>query len=1420
MVHKQIHIIHVFLVVILVGFTGFSQSGCTIGWMEKTSHEFESFAGQVELISILPGQSCNEANLYVESTVDWLTVAITNAGKVIRIECTKENKTLGKRQTQVLIKVQGAFIPAGAITVSQKKSCYKAWYPDNDLDGFGDALAEPVISCSSPFENGVNNNEDECPDIQSLTNKGCPAGIVLEDRNWIRSETYDINGKVISKSKAYFDALGKSEQTQTVDLKTEKTWASHTLYDSQGRPALQTLSAPTNGDITNDFTYRNNFIQDDSDSSFDTLDYEGTNLENPSPVGTQPNSLGWYYSDNNTDEPYQDITDRPYSRTIYSELNPGTILKTIGGNKMEGEWKNAYVFSMPAGQELSKLGAFGDTKYDNYKVLKTVSRDVHGVESVVFTDTDGRTLAAARSGNEDGAASNGASRVYIKEQGYVDIHIPVGITGFQISGSNGIELVCYDLITEALITTPEDQVPSGLYRVAVKDINSYTYDSQHPITITYTENYYDYSLNEYDKAGRLLSSKQPLEKQESTFEYNALGQLTQTHSPDEGDAWFLYRKDGQIRFSINSKQWKNKQFSYTNYDSLGRPVESGVYKDNASTYLIAYAENVTAATDPFKNTLKNLIDRADGDGLNDANCSEIHITTYDYLSTEDTNFLGGLATEYRTPGFLSGNVAKTLNIDHNNNRVSTTYYSYDIYGRVQWLVQDIAGLGVKTINYVYDPVTSQVDMVIYQKNSISDRFIHKYTYDPDDYSLMKVETATNVNGPFTEQAAYSYYETGGLKQLNLAEGLQKIDYVYNLNGALKSINHPSLSAAQDPGGNADDIFGMTLHYYQNDYARTSRSNITTTANGINQYNGNIKATTWNTRETNTTAGNPDTYYYDYNKNNWLEGASLNHNINNGDPNLEAHIIRNSYVQPQELAKNSVTLNPGFHVLASNGTSFSAKIDQGTPVATNKPYNVYGITYDANGNIQRLNRNRDTYNGSTEMDQLEYAYDTEKPNQLKQVIDGARENTNADDIKTQQANNYIYNSIGQLIENKEEKITYLYNASGLVTEVAYNGTPVVKFFYNDRGHRIRKQSFINNYTEYYVRDAAGSVMAIYRNGTVSEYPIYGSGRIGVHKKNGATLYQLTDHLGNVRAVVSRSQQSQAIKTPSGKTDYYPGGMAMPNRNLQGGYRYGYQGEFAETDPETGKPAFELRLYDPRINRWLTPDPYGQFHSPYLAMDNRPNMLVDPDGGCTVGVDCPKDFDWMEPGTTVLDEVVIGGGNGINWETDSANNGGLFNFGLHSQSFWRDLYSDQSWRNKIWKFDGSHLSTRYSDEIYDTSIFIPTTSGADPYINDPSAQNIQNKGPIPEGVYLFRNADWNHQSTLRQAYNIIRGNGDWGDYNVPLTPLSYDGKRHSFYIHGGYFKGSAGCLDCGSHSGTVYEESRNQRNSILIVNYGTK
>jgi RHS repeat-associated protein len=62
-----------------------------------------------------------------------------------------------------------------------------------------------------------------------------------------------------------------------------------------------------------------------------------------------------------------------------------------------------------------------------------------------------------------------------------------------------------------------------------------------------------------------------------------------------------------------------------------------------------------------------------------------------------------------------------------------------------------------------------------------------------------------------------------------------------------------------------------------------------------------------------------------------------------------------------------------------------------------------------------------------------------------------------------------------------------------------------------------------------------------------------------------------------------------------------------------YRYGYQGDFAEEDKETGFNHFELREYDPVIGRWMNVDPYRQYYSGYVGMGNNPVMGVDPDGG---------------------------------------------------------------------------------------------------------------------------------------------------------------------------------------------------------------
>ncbi len=227
--------------------------------------------------------------------------------------------------------------------------------------------------------------------------------------------------------------------------------------------------------------------------------------------------------------------------------------------------------------------------------------------------------------------------------------------------------------------------------------------------------------------------------------------------------------------------------------------------------------------------------------------------------------------------------------------------------------------------------------------------------------------------------------------------------------------------------------------------------------------------------------------------------------------------------------------------------------------------------------------------------------------------------------------------------------------------------------------------------YYVRDAQGNVMATYdriwegptspNNGsgiqysqsdqlTVSEQHLYpstplragGSSRLGVRKANrwvarrefriigqiydykptvtvtnvnplvsqyetGRKKYELSNHLGNVLAVISDNVWAEVDTEDQVKwftpdivavKDYYPFGMEMPGRNYSSeGYRYGFNGmeKDGEIKGSGNHVDFGARGYDPRLGRWLSVDPLQMKYpriNPYNAIDNNPILFIDPDG----------------------------------------------------------------------------------------------------------------------------------------------------------------------------------------------------------------
>jgi RHS repeat-associated protein len=84
-----------------------------------------------------------------------------------------------------------------------------------------------------------------------------------------------------------------------------------------------------------------------------------------------------------------------------------------------------------------------------------------------------------------------------------------------------------------------------------------------------------------------------------------------------------------------------------------------------------------------------------------------------------------------------------------------------------------------------------------------------------------------------------------------------------------------------------------------------------------------------------------------------------------------------------------------------------------------------------------------------------------------------------------------------------------------------------------------------------------------------------------------------------------------------TDYGAwGDVIREQKSDLASYRYGYQGQFAEKDEETGWSHFELREYDAVVGRWTGVDPKCIGWSPYIGMNNDPVSMADPDGGAPI------------------------------------------------------------------------------------------------------------------------------------------------------------------------------------------------------------
>lgn len=122
------------------------------------------------------------------------------------------------------------------------------------------------------------------------------------------------------------------------------------------------------------------------------------------------------------------------------------------------------------------------------------------------------------------------------------------------------------------------------------------------------------------------------------------------------------------------------------------------------------------------------------------------------------------------------------------------------------------------------------------------------------------------------------------------------------------------------------------------------------------------------------------------------------------------------------------------------------------------------------------------------------------------------------------------------------------------------------------------------------------------------------------------YELNDHLGNVRVVVSDIKQSvingttnlpeQYTAVTEAYYNYYAYGSEQANRTFDSpDYRYGYNGMEKDNEIKGNGNSYTslFRQLDPRLGRWASLDPVKEHNvSGYVSMGNSPILFVDPNG----------------------------------------------------------------------------------------------------------------------------------------------------------------------------------------------------------------
>ncbi len=296
--------------------------------------------------------------------------------------------------------------------------------------------------------------------------------------NWQSTSSFAEEGKHKSVI-AYFDGGLRQRQMVTKDNVTGNIITSETLYDHEGRPAIQILPA---AGINNVIAYQANLNkfnrpestlnpQNNGENHADFFDFKFAGSGTPALL-TTPGSASAYYSTANpntlgTDKNVPDAEGYPYSVTRYTPDGTGRVLTQSGvgaAHKMGSGRETKYFYGTPSQEELDAL--FGTEVGIKSHYFKNMVQDANGQMSVSYADMRGRTIATALAGESPTnlTALNNANNLYPNQFRETRLRINLLDSNSNIKKDNKIEAINTILVpyrTEYTFTyklTPESLI--------------------------------------------------------------------------------------------------------------------------------------------------------------------------------------------------------------------------------------------------------------------------------------------------------------------------------------------------------------------------------------------------------------------------------------------------------------------------------------------------------------------------------------------------------------------------------------------------------------------------------------------------------------------------------------------------------------------------------------------------------------------------------------------------------------------------------------------------------------------------------------------------------------------------------------------------------------------------------------------------